>query len=197
MSVSDLKLKVHHPSLYGDACHKKFLNSIFSHPVFQVVLFVIRLVFTCLLLFFGECLLTMEIICIFRDCQPWNFSQLLSRKVQSMRHYQIEMMNYMMVNQANFRVLAFSQVGLAHCLKIGMPMFQEVDDLSIPLHTKFYRYYSLQNSYEFVLRILQFIQMPTCTYKQFLSWLMHRFFFPVALLSVRTYIVKWSTKLSS
>ena len=135
MSVSDLKLKVHHPSLYGDACHKKFLNSIFSHPVFQVVLFVIRLVFTCLLLFFGECLLTMEIICIFRDCQPWNFSQLLSRKVQSMRHYQIEMMNYMMVNQVNFRVLAFSQVGLAHCLKIGMSMFQEVDDLSIPLHT--------------------------------------------------------------
>ena len=63
----------------------------------------------------------------------------------------------MMVNQANFRVLAFSQVGLAHCLKIDMSMFQEVDNLSIPLHTKFYRYYSLQNSYEFVLRILQFI----------------------------------------
>ncbi|KAG2596722.1 hypothetical protein PVAP13_5KG202007 [Panicum virgatum] len=34
MSVSDLKFKVHHPSLYGDACHKKFLNSVFSHPVF-------------------------------------------------------------------------------------------------------------------------------------------------------------------
>jgi len=46
----------------------------------------------------------------------------------------------MMVNQANFRVLAFSQVGLAHCLKIDMSMFQEVDNLSIPLHTKFYRF---------------------------------------------------------
>ena len=143
MSVSDLKLKVHHPSLYGDACHKKFLNSIFSHPVFQVVLFVIRLVFTCLLLFFGECLLTMEIICIFRDCQSWNFSQLLSRKVQNIRQYQIGVMNYMMVNQTNFRVLAFSQVGPAHCLKIGVPIFQGVGDLAIPLHTKFYRYSSL------------------------------------------------------
>jgi len=34
MSVSDLKLKVHHPSLSGDACHKKFLNSFFSLSVF-------------------------------------------------------------------------------------------------------------------------------------------------------------------
>uniref|UniRef100_A0A0A9DU43 Uncharacterized protein n=1 Tax=Arundo donax TaxID=35708 RepID=A0A0A9DU43_ARUDO len=49
-------------------------------------------------------------------------------------------MSYLLGNQMNFRVLAFSQERPARCLKIGVWIFQGLSDPAMPYCRKFYRF---------------------------------------------------------